>query len=163
MCSIVVPADIAASGSPTDLDDLDETSQRTALVRLIETLPPVSELKTNLDNGISLTSLVRDKKVSDGAITVLRWVICSCRAYLKEVKPGQGVVNNVAAGGSNQAYDPYGHGAGGLADNIRQFTFVVGNPEQEDNFKREIEVAKAGKPSLAQHPTMLAYHGESTG
>lgn len=155
----MVPAHLAASGNDTDLDTLPEAHQRTALASLIESLPRISQLKSTLDDGRSLASLVRGQEVSEGAITVLRWVICSCRAYLKEVKPGQGVVNKSDAGYSAR-YSQYGGQA--LSSNIRQFTFVVGNPEQEDNFRKEIEKAKVTKPSLSTYPTMLAFHGESS-
>ena len=151
---------MAPNGTNTYLDTLPEPEQRSALIKLIESLPTISSLKTSLDSGVPLTSLVRNKAVSDGAITVLRWVICSCRAYLKEVKPGQGVVNNLDAAASAR-YDPYGTlGGSGSSETIRQFTFVVGDPEQEDRFRKEIEIAKLGKPSLEQYPTMLAFHGE---
>jgi ubiquitin-conjugating enzyme E2 Q len=46
--------------------------------------------------------------------------------------------------------------------NIRQFSFVVGNPEQEAGFRREIEEAKKGKKTLEKYPTSLAFHGMST-
>lgn len=91
----------------------------------------------------------------EGALTVLRWVICSCRAYLKESKPGEGVVNTPS---TQQAH--HFHGAYDIGSNIRQFTFVVGSPEQEDNFKREIETAKVAEPTLGEFPTLLAFHGE---
>ena len=43
---------------------------------------------------------------------------------------------------------------------IRQFTFVVGSPEQESNFKQEIELAKKTNANVVKYPILLAYHGE---
>lgn len=71
----------------------------------------------------------------------------SCRAYLKETKPGEGVLN------AAKTRTP--------GEEVRQFTFVVGSPEQEDNFRQEIVKAKAEKPSCEQYPTLLAFHGKS--
>jgi ubiquitin-conjugating enzyme E2 Q len=127
----------------TLLDDAPD--QRQQIVRLIEALPKISEIKEHLEAGKKLKTIAAPA----GAIGVLRWVVGSCRAYLKETKAGEGVLN-----GKNGAV---GDGAG----HIRQFTFVVGSPEQETNFKKEIELAKSGHPNVVQYPTLLAFHGES--
>jgi ubiquitin-conjugating enzyme E2 Q len=115
------------------------------LAELIYDIPTISSIKKHLDEGHKLKHL----EASPGAITVLRWIVGSCRAYLKETKPGEGVLNaSITA-----------HSQG---DRVRQFTFVVGSPEQEDNFKQEIIKAKAEKPSCEQYPTLLAFHGMSS-
>jgi ubiquitin-conjugating enzyme E2 Q len=111
---------------------------------LVDNIPLVSSIKQHLDEGGKL----KDIEASPGAITVLRWIVGSCRAYLKETKPGQGVLNAINTS--------HVHG-----EIVRQFTFVVGSPEQEDNFKQEIVKAKAEKPSCEQYPTLLAFHGMS--
>lgn len=93
-----------------------------------------------------------------GALTVLRWVVGSCRAYLKETRPGEGVVNDPSqAAASNAHAQAYGNVH---SENIRQFSFVVGDPEQEDGFRKEIETAKKGKKGWGNYPTMLAFHGQ---
>ena len=91
------------------------------MAELIENIPLVSSIKLHLDSGLKLKHI----DASPGAITVLRWIVGSCRAYLKETKPGEGVLNAIAT-----AY--------ATGDVVRQFTFVVGSTEQEDNFKQEI-------------------------
>jgi len=116
--------------------------QPAALAQLIDNIPLVSSIKQHLDDGGKL----KDIEASPGAITVLRWIVGSCRAYLKETKPGQGVLNAINTS----------HVQGEI---VRQFTFVVGSPEQEDNFKQEIVKAKAEKASCEQFPTLLAFHG----
>jgi ubiquitin-conjugating enzyme E2 Q len=109
----------------------------------------------HLKSGKPLSGISAPK----GALTVLRWVVGSCRAYLKEGRQGEGVVTDPKSpvASTHPAY----HNVGLTADNIRQFSFVVGDPEQEENFAREIREAKVGKPSLKQYPTMLAFHGTS--
>jgi ubiquitin-conjugating enzyme E2 Q len=114
------------------------------LAELIDKIPLISSIKQHLDDGGKLKNV----EASPGAITVLRWIVGSCRAYLKETKPGQGVLNAINTS--------HVHG-----EVVRQFTFVVGSPEQEDNFKQEIVKAKAEKPSCEQYPTLLAFHGMS--
>lgn len=52
------------------------------------------------------------------------------------------------------------YGAGVVSANIRQFSFVVGDPEQEEAFAEEIREARKVKPSMGKYPTMLAFHGE---
>lgn len=44
---------------------------------------------------------------------------------------------------------------------MRQFTFVVGSPEQEANFKEEVVKAQEAFENCKVHPTLLAYHGKS--
>lgn len=53
-----------------------------------------------------------------------------------------------------------GDGRHGVSGTIRQFAFVVGSPEQESNFKKEIEQAKSTNPNAIKYPTLLAFHGE---
>lgn len=114
------------------------------MAELIENIPLVSSIKLHLDSGLKLKHI----DASPGAITVLRWIVGSCRAYLKETKSGEGVLNAIAT-----AY--------ATGDVVRQFTFVVGSPEQEDNFRQEIVKAKLEKASCEQFPTLLAFHGMS--
>lgn len=114
---------------------------RRALEWLIDRLPPVSQIKKRLESGEKLNAM----SAYPGAVGVLRWVIGSCRAYLRESRPGEGVLA------------PHSDDS---ADNVRQFTFVVGSPEQETNFKQEIELAQLRNPNLAQYPTILAFHGK---
>jgi ubiquitin-conjugating enzyme E2 Q len=138
--SIEVPTEFGITESQL-LDKLPEPDMRRALAWLIEQLPAVSELKKRLEGGEKL----KDISVYPGAIGVLRWVVGSCRAYLRESRPGEGVL----ATGSEAS-----------AENVRQFTFVVGSPEQESNFKQEIERAQARDSRLLQYPTIMAFHGE---
>lgn len=128
----------------TLLDDMPATDQRRAIAWLIDQLPRVSQIKTHLDGGSTLAKL----PTCSGSIGILRWVIGSCRAYLRELKWGEGVL-----GGTAETAQP--------VTNIRQFAFVVGSPEQETNFKQEITKAQANNARLEEFPTMLAFHGES--
>ena len=127
-------------------------NQRKALVWLIEALPKVSEIKAALENGKRL----HDIEAPSGSIGVLRWVIGSCRAYLKETKPGEGVLNAMTE-------NSWSHGRAAVVGGqcIRQFTFVVGSPEIEEGFKGEIEKAKTTDANCKKFPTILAFHGES--
>ncbi|WWC88980.1 uncharacterized protein L201_003895 [Kwoniella dendrophila CBS 6074] len=127
------------------IDDLTDADQRRALAWLIEKLPRVSEIKAHLESGGKLKAI--DAPI--GSIGVLRWVVGSCRAYLKETKPGEGV---------QDIKSQNGHGS--LGD-LKQFTFVVGSPEQENNFKKEVELAKQGNKNCITYPSLLAFHGSA--
>ncbi|WRT66695.1 uncharacterized protein IL334_003656 [Kwoniella shivajii] len=139
---IEVPADFGIP-APQLLDELPAADQRRALAWLIGKLPRVSEIKATLDSGGKLKSI----EAPPGAIGVLRWVIGSCRAYLKETKPGEGVQDIKPS----KEYS--------VVTNFKQFTFVVGSPEQETNFKNEIEMAQKADKNCQQYPSLLAFHG----
>ncbi|ORX35603.1 hypothetical protein BD324DRAFT_609369 [Kockovaella imperatae] len=74
--------------SPKYLIDLSELDQRRAIAFLISCLPKVSEMKAAIDSGVK----IKDLPAPPGAIGVLRWVVGSCRAHLKEVMPGEGAL-----------------------------------------------------------------------
>lgn len=128
------------------------TDKPAALAELLERIPSVKEIKSKLESGARL----QDVGAPPGAITALRWVVGSCRAYLKETKPGQGVVNDLTM--KPNRYAGYGSTT---ADQVRQFTFVVGSPEQENCFKAEIKAAQKADKNCVAYPTMLAFHGMS--
>nr|XP_031859462.1 uncharacterized protein CI109_005108 [Kwoniella shandongensis]KAA5526534.1 hypothetical protein CI109_005108 [Kwoniella shandongensis] len=137
---IVVPPEYGIL-EPTLFDDLPD--QRNALVWLIDQLPKVSEIKAELESGKKLNKI----EAPAASIAVLRWVVGSCRAYLKEAKPNEGVSNGFASA----TY--------GMSEKLKQFVFVVGSPEQESNFKSEVEAAQKADKNCAQYPTLLAFHG----
>ncbi|WWD16977.1 hypothetical protein CI109_101411 [Kwoniella shandongensis] len=112
LLSIVVPPEYGIL-EPTLFDDLPD--QRNALVWLIDQLPKVSEIKAELESGKKLNKI----EAPAASIAVLRWVVGSCRAYLKEAKPNEGVSNGFASA----TY--------GMSEKLKQFVFVVGSPEQE--------------------------------
>lgn len=141
--SVEVPEEFGIPAK-TLLDDLPLPDQRRAVAWLIDSLPKVTDIKAALDEGTPLERV----GLHSGALGVLRWIIGTCRAYLKETKAGEGLLNSVPA-----------RSAHGISRNIRQFTFVVGSPKQESNFKAEIEAAKTNYPNCAQYPTFLAFHG----
>lgn len=134
-CSIEVPREFGLP-DPQLIDTLSSEQIKPALVWLIEALPPVSVIKEFLDEGRKLSSIA----CPPGSIGVLRWAVGSCRAYLKEVKPDEGIQ--------------------GVKADVKQFTFVVGSPQQESNFSAEMQMAPSVNPSAARFPTMLAYHGQ---
>lgn len=110
----------------------------------------MTKIKTKLDRGVRL----KDIGASPGAITVLRWVVGSCRAYLKETKPGEGVIED--QGKQHSGIGHYGMATGPT----RQFTFVVGSPQQEESFQNEIKEAQKKDANCKKYPTILAFHGE---
>ncbi|OCF31971.1 hypothetical protein I316_06356 [Kwoniella heveanensis BCC8398] len=158
---IEVPAEFTHSETKL-IDTLSEPDGRRALVWLIDQLPSVSDIRTHLLKGNKLKLI----DVPSGSIGVLRWVVGSCRAYLKEAKPGEGVqhvngdketADNAAPAGSALNWSYY-HG-GMPSGEIKQFTFVVGSPEQENSFRREIELAQARNKNCKKYPTLMAFHG----
>ena len=134
--------------------DLHPNEQRKAISFLIEALPKVSDIKSALEGGAKL----KDIHAPPGSIGILRWVVGTCRAYLKEAKPGEGVVTPIK---DNMAQVMGVYSQSQSAQQLfRQFTFVLGSPEQERDFRAEIGLAKAQNPQCQTHPTMLVFHGE---
>ena len=111
------------------------------------------KIKQKLDEGVRL----KDIGASPGAITVLRWVVGSCRAYLKETKTGEGVIED--QGKSGKSHVGIGHYRTAIGS-TRQFTFVVGSPQQEEGFQNEIKEAQKKDANCKQYPTILAFHGK---
>jgi ubiquitin-conjugating enzyme E2 Q len=148
--SIQVPAAFADLDNDTLLDDLPEAIRRRAITYLIECLPKISTIKSSLEAGTKLSDLS-----NKGSIGILRWVIGSCRAYLRETKYGEGVLNAITDATDARP----SHSYNGQIGAFKQFSFVVGSPEQEMRFKEEIEVAKRSNTNIALHPTILAFHG----
>lgn len=128
---------------PTLLDDLPAQQQRKAIAWLIEQLPRVSEIKSHFQTRSTLKQL----STCSGSIGIFRWVIASCRAYLRETKLGEDVL-----GGRTTSVQP-------LGASVRQFTFDMGSPEQETNFKEEIIKAQAASERLKEYSTISAFHG----
>ncbi|WVQ67429.1 uncharacterized protein L199_005626 [Kwoniella botswanensis] len=149
---IEVPPEFGIAHSQL-LDELPDLDQRRALAWLIQQLPKVSEIKAHLERGGKLKSI----DAPSGSIGVLRWVVGSCRAYLKETKPGEGVQDISSASTTTPTQVTYGS----LGGDLKQFTFVVGSPEQESNFKNEIELAKKENKNCKTYPTLLAFHGSA--
>ncbi|WWD03208.1 hypothetical protein V865_001258 [Kwoniella europaea PYCC6329] len=149
---IEVPPEFGIAHSQL-LDELPDLDQRRALAWLIQQLPKVSEIKAHLERGGKLKSI----DAPSGSIGVLRWVVGSCRAYLKETKPGEGVQDISSASTTTPTQVTYGS----MGGDLKQFTFVVGSPEQESNFKNEIELAKKENKNCKTYPTLLAFHGSA--
>ncbi|ODO08329.1 hypothetical protein L198_00053 [Cryptococcus wingfieldii CBS 7118] len=153
---IIVPADCPYNTKKEAilLDDMsDEIVQRRSVAWLIEMLPRVSHIKAFLESGGKL----KDIECPSGAIGVLRWVVGTCRAYLKETKEGEGVMND-----HSQIDNRYNLPGTTTEGSVRQFTFVVGDPEQEVKFKQEIQTAQGQNPNCRTYPTILAFHGSAS-
>ncbi|WVR06740.1 hypothetical protein IAU60_003775 [Kwoniella sp. DSM 27419] len=129
------------------IDELAAGTMREALVWLIDRVPKISGIRSHLLASNKLNTI----EAPSGSIGVLRWVIGSCRAYLKETKPDEGV----------QVDQPSNVTVNNLAGGIKQFTFVVGSPQQEKHFREEIEKAQAASTHCKSYPTLLAFHGSN--
>ena len=136
------------------LDDLDDATCRKAVAWLIESLPHVSEIKATLESGTKLAQI----EAYPGAIGILRWVVASCRAYLKELRTGDGVLNDMQHS-SGRYYSDFSSGSSQDSTTFRQFAFVVDSPEKEAAFAQEVQ--KSHGQRAADHPTMLVFHGGS--
>lgn len=139
-----------------NFDDMDEVNKAETIIVLLETLPPISELRTFLlqQTRKSEPNLRAWKeRVSPAALGLLRWIIASNRSCIVQVDrcPGQEEVD------ANAAKIRLDQKCGNVPDNWLQFRFAQGSPDKEQRF---LDSLKAEKGNFdAKYPTMFAFHG----
>ncbi|TFK51185.1 hypothetical protein OE88DRAFT_1658981 [Heliocybe sulcata] len=147
------PAVADSSGEPrgysdadlVDFDRLDLGEMRTSITSMINSLPPIIEMKQYLEKklkaGKSKPKLKDiDPSILPAAWSVLRWCVGSCTALLEEITSGEDMMKNIG-------------------DGWRQFRFSVGAPDAEAKFKTALEEAKKTSQNTAMYPSLYAFHG----
>ncbi|KAF9007058.1 hypothetical protein BDQ17DRAFT_1351337 [Cyathus striatus] len=128
-----------------DFDDLDLLQMRKAIVQLIDSLPPIQDMKKHLQRkvraGKSKPKLKDcDPSVLPAAWTLLRWCVASCTAHLEDITSEE------------ESIHP-------LESKYRQFRLTVGAPHAEAKFKSAIVEAQNSNNLLKQYPVLYAFHG----
>ncbi|KAK1639845.1 polymerase [Colletotrichum phormii] len=136
-----------------DLDDLDETYQREALLILVQTIPPIRYLREFL-LGHRGWSLAKYEMMSKSSLALLRWIVASNRSLIVQID--QPV--DLDIGGIKATEERQKERFVGLGDDWMQFRFAQGSPEKENRFKQELE-----KEASRKYPTMFAWHGSPLG
>ncbi|KAF8190600.1 hypothetical protein K438DRAFT_1831354 [Mycena galopus ATCC 62051] len=130
-----------------EFDQLPVEHMRASIAGLIDTLPPIDEMKRHLERKVKPgKSKPRLKEMENGAIlpaawSVLRWCVASCTAYLEEMSDEQCIQ------GVDSAY--------------RQFRFSVGAPDAEAKFQKALQVATASDANAKKYPSLYAFHGSA--
>ncbi|KAJ7213658.1 hypothetical protein B0H12DRAFT_1061615 [Mycena haematopus] len=148
-----VPAAVAAVNHQVGLDGLVEFDQlpvehmRASIAAMIDTLPPIDDMKRHLERKVKPgKSKPRLKEMENGSIlpaawSILRWCVASCTAYLEEMPAEQCI----------QGVDPA----------YRQFRFSVGAPDAEAKFQKAVQAATASDANAKKYPSLYAFHGSA--
>lgn len=94
--------------------------------------------------------LNRDRKLTDirngtvvsSAWRLLRWIVASNLAYLKQVEEEDELIQNIPKA-------------------FRQFKLVVGSPSKEHQLRKAIVDVQARNENARKYPTLYAWHGSA--
>lgn len=128
-----------------DFDRFPETDKRRCIADLLDTLPPVADMRAHLlkkakDGRAKKRLQDIDPKVPAAAWLVLRWCVASCTAHLEELKDPEDQVTGFGTG-------------------FRHFRLTVGAPDAEAKFYKAQEQAKLEDANAAQYPSIYGFHG----
>ncbi|KAG2071233.1 hypothetical protein BDR04DRAFT_1075782 [Suillus decipiens] len=131
--------------SMRDFDSLSVHEMRIAIVQLIDTLPPIQDMKKHLEKKVaSGTNKPKlkdmDPSILPAAWSILRWCVASCTAHLQELSEEEDQVQNIGS-------------------QWRQFRFMVGAPDKEAKFKYALDQEIHVDPNAKIYPTLYAFHG----
>ncbi|KAJ6506730.1 hypothetical protein C8R45DRAFT_1090408 [Mycena sanguinolenta] len=130
-----------------EFDQLPIEHMRASIAGLIDTLPPIDEMKRHLQRKVKPgKSKPRLKEMENGTIvpaawSILRWCVASCTAYLEEMSDEQCIQ------GVDSAY--------------RQFRFSVGAPDAEAKFQKALQAATVSDANAKKYPSLFAFHGSA--
>ncbi|KAG2360227.1 hypothetical protein BDR07DRAFT_1413070 [Suillus spraguei] len=128
-----------------DFDSLAVNEMRIAIVQLINTLPPIQDMKKHLKKKVaSGTNKPKlkdmDLSILPAAWSILRWCVASCTAHLQELTEEEDRMQNIGS-------------------QWRQFRFMVGAPDKEAKFKHALEQEIHVDSNAKNYPTLYAFHG----
>ncbi|KAK7028605.1 ubiquitin-CONJUGAT-2 domain-containing protein [Favolaschia claudopus] len=128
-----------------DFDHLPVEYMRASIAGLIDTLPPIDEMKRHLERKVKPgKSKPRLKEMENGSIlpaawSILRWCVASCTAYLEEMAEDESIQ--------------------GVDSGWRQFRFSVGAPDAEAKFQKALQNATTTDANAKKYPSLYAFHG----
>ncbi|BGP24987.1 hypothetical protein JCM10295v2_003907 [Rhodotorula toruloides] len=149
------PEQIKPDDPTVDFDSLgDENQKRIGIAALIAQLPPIDEMRRWL-LGLDMTEderlLNKTRKLTDmrggkiplSAWRLLRFIVASNTAYLKQIDDPDELVQ-------------------GVPRDYRQFKLIVGSPLKEHMFTESVKAAQAKDRNAVTYPTLFAWHGSAT-
>ncbi|KXT10207.1 hypothetical protein AC579_444 [Pseudocercospora musae] len=139
-----------------DFGKLDQNGKCLSICRLLETLPPVLEMRDYLTKTNSADLKHWIERICPSALSLLRWIIASNRSCIMQVD-GDAAVHEHS--GSRKPVTVFGKSQErcyGMRDYM-QFRFAMGAPDKEQRFINEVR-ATTERLGL-QYPTIFAWHG----
>lgn len=120
-----------------NFDEMDDVAKQAAITEIIDTIPPVYDMKTWLEENTTVASQASLRnwtdRISPAACGVLRWIIASNRSCIIPV-------DEVDKGG-NKTDDTRESRVWGMGDYI-QFRFAMGAPDKEQRFVKAVKEAQ---------------------
>lgn len=137
-----------------NIDELNPSNQRHAMLNLLATLPSVAEMRLHLLSTPD-GQLVNWNKMVPSALSLLRWILASNRSCIMQV----GSINRISGTETDKKVAQEAAGdpryIPGL-DNYVQFRFAQGSPDHEVRFQSALrQVTKPQKSLLAWHGSPL--------
>ncbi|KAF6834987.1 ubiquitin conjugating enzyme [Colletotrichum plurivorum] len=136
-----------------DLDDLPQAFQREALLAVVQTIPPILELR-NFLIGHKDSFLDKCSRLTKSALALLRWIVASNRSFIVQLDDRLGDDAENSIGNLAKTKDREDEKIDGIDDSWVQFRFAQGSPEKEHRFKQALE-----KQTRGNCPTIFAWHG----
>ncbi|EME83612.1 uncharacterized protein MYCFIDRAFT_164748 [Pseudocercospora fijiensis CIRAD86] len=139
-----------------DFAKLSQNDKCLSICRLLETLPPVLEMRDYLTKTNSADLKKWIERISPSALSLLRWIIASNRSCIMQV---DGDETGTASNGSKKPVTVFSKSQErcyGMKDYM-QFRFAMGAPDKEQRFINEVR-ATTDRLGL-QYPTIFAWHG----
>lgn len=130
-----------------NFDHLTDDEKRKAIVRLLDLLPSVKELRDYIVSTHKDVSTWRDR-ISPAQAGLLRFIIASSRASIMQIDDLDASEEEQAEREDVRLY--------GL-DGWMQFRFAMGAPDKERRFVDAVQATSAQN----QYPTLFAWHGSS--
>ena len=127
-----------------NFDELDDSGKFSTICLLLDTLPPVSQMKAFLQSrgGQEVSLRQWDRPIPTASLGLLRWIIASNRSCIVQVdslEPGARKPEERVCG----------------MPGWMQFRFAQGAPDKEQRFMTSIQSTTA----TSKHPTLFAWHG----
>ncbi|CAK7263267.1 hypothetical protein SEPCBS57363_000466 [Sporothrix epigloea] len=130
-----------------DFDELLQRQKSAHLLFVLDSLPPVQHLKTELEKPM-VNVLKSASGVSPAAAVLLGWIVATNRSCILQIdEPSLMVQERQTA----ESTAPPG--------NYLQFCLLQGVPEHDYEFQRQLEIETMSDKS---HTTLLAWHGSKS-
>lgn len=139
-----------------DFINLNDGSKCVAMMRLLDTLPTVLQMREYLSNQQTAELKSWIQRISPSALTLLRWIIASNRSCIMQVdelatsKDKTPIDNKSSVIGKDQER------CYGMKDYM-QFRFAMGAPDKEQRFINEVR--KTTTRLKLDYPTIFGFHG----
>ncbi|KAF2215987.1 hypothetical protein CERZMDRAFT_34504 [Cercospora zeae-maydis SCOH1-5] len=141
-----------------DFSSLETSDKCLAICRLLDTLPPVTEMREYLIKRQPADLQSWSECISSSALSLLRWIIASNRSCIMQVDGNDpaGGDNAESSAGAPTVFGKTQERCYGMKDYM-QFRFAMGAPDKEQRFITEVRNT-ATRLNL-KHQSIFAWHG----